>query len=36
MDIWRVQLKPAPAEGITYQDVLNFCKDKGIIGEVCY
>ena len=36
MDIWRVQLKPAPAEGITYQDVLNFCKDKGIIGVGWY
>ena len=29
MEIWRVHLKPAPKEGISHRDVLEFCKRRG-------
>ncbi len=32
MNIWRVQLKPSPATGLNNRDVLQFCKEQGIIG----
>ena len=32
MTIWRVQLKPDSASGITYSDLLDFCKREQIIG----
>ena len=32
MDIWRVQLKPNPSDGISYKDVLSFCIRNRIIG----
>lgn len=32
MEIIRIQLKPTPKEGVSYDDVLAFCKEKGIIG----
>ncbi|HOF27404.1 MAG TPA: hypothetical protein PK761_01555 [Clostridia bacterium] len=32
MSVWRIQLKPEPASGISYGDVLNFCKKNSIIG----
>ena len=32
MNIWRVQLKPDPSDGITYNDVLKFCKNNDIIS----
>ena len=30
--IWRIQLKPSPREGITYENVLSFCREENIIG----
>lgn len=32
MEVFRIQLKTSPKEGISYEDVLEFCKEKGIIG----
>lgn len=32
MEIWRVQLKPDPEKGISYEEVLDFCKREQIIG----
>lgn len=32
MNVWRIQLKPVPAPGFTYEDVLQFCMKEHIIG----
>lgn len=36
MSVWRVQLKPGSEKGISYSDLLAFCKDNGIIGVGWY
>ncbi len=34
MATWRVQLKPDSAKGISYKELLEFCKNRQIIGLV--
>ena len=36
MAVFRVQLKPEPAEGVSYEDVLTFCREQQIIGVGWY
>ena len=36
MAVFRVQLKPESAQGVSYEDVLSFCKDRQIIGVGWY